>query len=314
MAWPLVSVVIPTQSRDRQALLWRAVNSVLGQDYPGPIECLVVFDGSKPAVAGVETKEGRVLRILTNVRVSGPGGTRNTGAMDARGEFLAFCDDDDEWVERKLRLQIDALGNRLAAVATCGIYVCHDGHAIARLPPNRPITFRELLRSRHMEVHPSTLVMRRKTFLEYVGPLDEDIVLRSGYCADYEWLLRASRRCRLVAVREPLVRVRWHPGAWSMMQDDSGARWQTIIAALTYLMRKYPEFEEERRGLARIYGQIAFAYAALGQRGLSSQWTAKCLSLNPLDVRGYLAALVNSGLIRWQVVLRLVNLMGRGIT
>jgi hypothetical protein len=234
--------------------------------------------------------------------------------MDARGEFLAFCDDDDEWLERKLRLQIDALANHLAAVATCGIYVCQGGHATARLPPNRPITFKDFLRSRYAEVHPSTLVMRRKTFLEYVGPLDEDAVLESGYCADYEWLLRASRRCRLVAVREPLVRVHWHTGAWSMMQDDAGARWQTVIAALTYLLGKYPEFQEEQRGLARICGQIAFAYAALGERVQSRQWTAKCLSLNPLEVRCYLAALVNSGLIRWQVVLRLVNLLGRGIT
>jgi len=293
--------------------LRKAVNGVLGQDYPGPIECLVVFDQIKPAVPAVETKEGRVLRILTNVRVSGPGGTRNTGAIDARGDFLAFCDDDDEWVERKLRLQISALANHLAAVATCGIYVCYGSHAIARLPPNRPITFRDFLQSRHAEVHPSTLVMRRKTFLEFVGPLDEDVVLRSGYCADYEWLLRASRRCRLVAVREPLVRVNWHPGAWSMMQDGAGAHWETIIAALTYLMEKYPEFQQEQRGLARISGQIAFAYAALGQRVQSRQWTAKCLSLNPLDIRGYLAVLVNSGLIRSEVVLRLVNLLGRGI-
>ena len=102
MPWPLVSVVIPTQ-RVRRALLQRAVRGVLDQDYPGPIECLVVFDRSKPEVPSVETREARVLRVFNNTRASGPSGKRNTGAMAAGGEFLAFCDDDDEWLENKLR-------------------------------------------------------------------------------------------------------------------------------------------------------------------------------------------------------------------
>ncbi|MGD0177500.1 MAG: glycosyltransferase family 2 protein [Candidatus Bathyarchaeia archaeon] len=312
MSWPLVSVVIPTQSRERQTLLCRAINGVFGQDYPGPIECLVVFDRSKPVVPSVETKDGRFLRILTNVRAAGPSGTRNTGAMAARGEFLAFCDDDDEWLERKLRLQIDALANHVAVVATCGIYVCYEGHAIARLPPNRTLTFRDFLRSRYTEVHPSTLTMRRQTFFEYVGPLDENDALKSGYCADYEWILRASRRCRFVTVRKPLVRINWHPGAWSMMQK--AARWEITIAALSYLIEKYPEFQQEPRGFARICGQIAFAYAALGKRAQSRQWTAKCLSINPLDIRAFLAILANSGLMRWETIVRFINMLGRGIT
>jgi len=308
LAWPLVSVIVPTQHRP--LLLRRAVSSVLGQDYPGPIECLVVFDRSKPAVPPVETGKNRVLRILTNERTSGPPGTRNTGAMDARGEFLAFCDDDDEWLERKLRLQIDALrANQSAKVATCGIYVCYSRRAITRLPPDRTLTFKDFLRSRHMEVHPSTLVVGRKTFLEYIGPLDEDIP--PGYCEDYEWILRASRSSRLVAVREPLVRVHWHSGSWSMMQGTE--RWQTVIAALTYLIEKYPEFQEEPEGLARICGQIAFSHAALGEKAQSRQWATKCISLNPLELRGYLALLVNSRLIRWETILQLVHLLGRGI-
>ncbi|HKQ02174.1 MAG TPA: glycosyltransferase, partial [Actinomycetes bacterium] len=41
---PAVSVVVPT--RDRPELLRRAVTAILSQTYPGPVECLVVFDQS----------------------------------------------------------------------------------------------------------------------------------------------------------------------------------------------------------------------------------------------------------------------------
>jgi len=43
---PTVSVVVPT--RDRPELLRRAVTAILEQTYPGPVECLVVFDQSDP--------------------------------------------------------------------------------------------------------------------------------------------------------------------------------------------------------------------------------------------------------------------------
>ena len=90
-------------------------------------------------------------------------------------------------------------------------------------------------------------------------------------------------------------------------------RWQTVIAALTYLIEKYPEFQGEPEGLARICGQIAFAHAGLGEKAQSRQWATKCISLNPLELRGYLALLVNSRLIRWETILQLVHLLGRGI-
>ena len=45
--WPPVTVIVAT--RDRPALLERAVRSVLSQSYPGDIECVVVFDQSSPA-------------------------------------------------------------------------------------------------------------------------------------------------------------------------------------------------------------------------------------------------------------------------
>ena len=63
---PAVSVVVPT--RDRPALLRRAVAAVLEQTYPGPVECLVVFDQSDPDLPWERLPAGRRLALHRNQR------------------------------------------------------------------------------------------------------------------------------------------------------------------------------------------------------------------------------------------------------
>lgn len=56
-SWPLVTAVVLTMNR--QQLLIRAVQSVIDQDYPGDIECLVVYDGTEPVIPDVRLRDGR---------------------------------------------------------------------------------------------------------------------------------------------------------------------------------------------------------------------------------------------------------------
>ena len=68
---PSVSVVIPT--RERPEFLREAVRSVLDQCYNGPIEALVVFDGSEPRELQALSADGdRRVTVLTNDRKPGP--------------------------------------------------------------------------------------------------------------------------------------------------------------------------------------------------------------------------------------------------
>src|SRR5260221_14250501 len=104
---PPVTAVIAT--RNRPDLLERAVLSVLDQDYEGPLECVVVFDQSEPHRLTVPDRQDRKLRVIENRRTPGLAGARNSGALEGTGEFIAFCDDDDEWLPSKLSTQIAQL-------------------------------------------------------------------------------------------------------------------------------------------------------------------------------------------------------------
>lgn len=305
---PSVSVVVPT--RDRPEELARAVRAVLGQSYEGDIECLVVFDQSPPVLPAVAPAAAarwrREVRTIVNRRAPGLAGARNSGILEANGELVAFCDDDDEWLPDKLRLQVATLREvPSASVVASGIQVVYEDRTRPRVPRTETITLEQLLRSRVMEIHPSTILAKREEVLEGVGLVDEEIP--GSYGEDYEWLLRSARRGAILAVKQPLVRVHWHESSWF------AGRWKTIIQAIRYLLEKYPEFEREPRGLARLYGRMAFAHAASGEKHLARRWATRSLRLNWREQRAYLALAVTFGVLSPQTILRLAHRMGRGI-
>src|SRR4051812_17434369 len=102
---PRVSVVIATV--DRPGLLERAVSSVLGQDYAGEIECIVVYDHVDIREFDAPPRRHRTLKFIQNSHRRGLPGGRNSGYDAATGELLAFCDDDDIWLPAKLRHQVE---------------------------------------------------------------------------------------------------------------------------------------------------------------------------------------------------------------
>lgn len=303
-ALPSVSVVVAT--RDRPELLARAVRGLLGQRYPGEIECVLVFDRCEPVVPDVEVGSARTVKPLTNSRTPGLAGARNTGVLAARGTLVAFCDDDDEWLPDKLMEQVRVVRARPDGIAVAtGITVAYGNRSVDRVPSSSEVTLRDLLRSRRMDIHPSSILIRRSAFLDRVGPVDEDIP--GSYGEDYEWLLRAARLGPVLTVQKPLVRVHWDRPSYF------ANRWQTIIESLTYLLSKHPEFHDEPRGLARIYGRIGFAHAALGERLDARRWALRSLRTDWRERRGYLTLLASAGLVSTDRLLRLAHRFGRGI-
>ena len=301
---PAVSVVVPT--RDRPEQLRRAVTAVLEQTYPGPVECLVVFDQSDPDLPWERLPAGRRLVLVRNQRTPGLAGARNSGILAATGGLVAFCDDDDEWLPEKLTRQVARLlATPSAAVATTGILVRYQDRTTTRLAPTELITHRQLLRSRITELHPSTVLVGRRQLLDDIGLVDEQ--LPGSYAEDYEWLLRAARLAPVLAVPEPLAVIHWHQS--SFFAD----RWPTIISALTYLVDKHRELQQEPSGLARIYGQIAFAHAALGERRPARRWARRTLSLNRRERRAYVALAISLGLVSAKTVVRMAHVAGKGI-
>jgi hypothetical protein len=90
------------------------------------------------------------------------------------------------------------------------------------------------------------------------------------------------------------------------------ARWQMMIPALHYQLEKHPELARQPRNLARMYGRLAFAHAALGERGAARSWARRSIRLDWRQPRGYLSYLVTLG-VPPRVIQRAANAAGRGV-
>jgi glycosyltransferase involved in cell wall biosynthesis len=304
--WPLVAVVLPT--RGRPELLREAVDSVLGQDYAGDLEIVVVHDQEQPQLELAELAEpGRSVTLLQNTHAPGLAGARNTGLDHVKADYVASCDDDDFWDRSKLRLQMARMVDEPElGVLGAGIRLLMSQTQVVDWPGDSPdITREQLLRNRRKELHSSTLLVRRSVY-DAVGGYDE--VLPNSYAEDYEFLLRAVAVAGVGVVNQPLASVRKYNASW--FRD----RAEVVATALEYLLQEHPEIATSRRGHARVLGQVAFARSTLGQRGAAVRLALRAVSRWPFAPHAVLALVHATTGADPRVLLGSVRRFGRGIT
>jgi len=204
----LVSVVIPTKGRPE--LLGRAIRSVLAQTI-GDLEIIVVVDGDDPAtVERLSLMTDSRLRFQVNAVSRGSGGARNQGGTAARGQWIGFLDDDDEWLPTKLERQL-ALGAGATdrVILTCrSAYQTPTGVSVRpREPYDNTMPFDEwLFDRRHLFggesfIQTSSLLMPTALFREYGFP-------DHGQHEDWEMVIMALKYRKIALVTAPEILVR----------------------------------------------------------------------------------------------------------
>lgn len=186
---PLVSVIIPTYRRS--VLLRRAIESVRRQTY-GNVEILVVDDASRDDTeATVRSIADPRIRYICHPMNKGVSATRNTGIMEARGEYIALLDDDDRWCEAKLEKQVRALENYDAVLCT----------TIMQGIPTR-VVWSERISLAHLRrgsFYPSGLMAKTGVLRDVMF----DETLRVG--EDWDLFIRIALRYRIGWLKDALV-------------------------------------------------------------------------------------------------------------
>jgi glycosyltransferase involved in cell wall biosynthesis len=227
---PRISVVIPTYQRLEACR--RAISSALEQELPA-LEVLVCDDGSTDGTqAALEAWAGeeprlRYLRLARNF--GAPAAARNLGTQSARGEWVAFLDDDDVWLPEKLRIQAEAISTgRYDVVASDAARSSGEpyfGHERASEPDRA-----ELLR--HNPVITSTAVARRSSLIEAGGFTDSAVGMSITGVEDYAaWLNLAYRGARFVVLPDRLVE---YDDAGEDRVSSAAARQEAEVAAVRW--------------------------------------------------------------------------------
>lgn len=296
--WPSVSVVVPT--RDRPDLLRETLDAVRGQDYPGVLGAIVVFDRSDPDPALVSDDPLRPVTVVRNDRVPGAAGARNTGVLAATTDLVAFCDDTDLFLPGKMLAQCTVLRDEPdAEIVTCGLRLFGPDLEIDRSIPLDRVRHRDLLDGHMPQLHPSGIVMRRSAGWLF----DEEIP--GSYGEDYEFLLRASARAPIRNLRLNGVGIRWHQGSYFGVLQNA----PLISAAVRWLLGRY---DFPRAGYAHWAGKVAFAEAVQRHRKEALRWSWRTMRRRPLDARALLATVVALG-VPAPLIMKVLDRMGRGV-
>jgi glycosyltransferase involved in cell wall biosynthesis len=233
MPRPLVSVIVPVHKCIDY--LEQALRSVLDQDGP-PIEVIVIDSSTKESRGFVPAMaDARVRRYFQEPR--GVSAARNVGIQQARGEFIAFQDADDEWLPGKLELQIQALRKFPEAALAFTDSMMFRGTTVIQASMNRHM-LEDWCRSHGSDLsgcyygplYPQLLmrdcmntsaVMIRRSVLDSHDGFDETFKVGE----DYDLWLRIAKQYPMIFIDRVLTKYRVHAEGLSGGDDVRTLRW-----------------------------------------------------------------------------------------
>lgn len=252
---PRVSVIIPTHNR--AGLLPRAVESVLAQTHDD-YELIIVDDCSSDDTQRViaEFADSRIRHFRHEVN-RGVSAARNTGIANARGEYIAFLDDDDEWLPTRLAKQsaiMDTAPSRVGFVYGWMDVVYPDSGGI-------PVPFDRLNAEGNIFSHMIRLrgclhstFLARTSSVRDVGGFDENMVARE----DSEFLCRLSQKWEAMVLPEVVSVYRRDHGHTQLTRMD---RQRRAAINIEFLNRHIALYESELRkspeGFAHVLRRLA---------------------------------------------------------
>ena len=230
MPGPAVSIVIPAYNS--APFIADTLRSVFAQTFTD-YEVLVVNDGSPDTPAlerAIAPYRDRITYLVQ--RNSGPSGARNLAIRQARGDFVALLDSDDEWLPDYLEEQIRRMRDEPSIVLlySDGVIVGGplDGRRLMEVTPSHPEVTVERLIVEECTVLTSCTVARRQALID--AGLFPERFRRSEDA--HLWLRVALRGGRIAWHATPLVRHRRREGSLS---NDTAAMVRAYIDVLADL-------------------------------------------------------------------------------
>jgi len=203
----LVSVIIPTYGRCEY--LQRSIDSVLNQTYSN-CEVIVVDDNGKSSSQGVKTQKlmanylshSKVKYLQHDINKNGSA-ARNTGLTASKGEYIAYLDDDDEFMPEKIEIQMTLLelDTDFNAVYCLNNRFYH-GKSVQTTKYTKSGNCQLDVLCMKSDITTPSLLMRKRAIIE-MGGWDEDFLRHQ----DFEFLIRFFEQNSIKCIPEILLKI-----------------------------------------------------------------------------------------------------------
>ena len=278
---PKVSVIIPTFNR--ADLLPRAVNSVLYQTFTD-YEIIIVDDCSSDNTQDVmATLSGPSIRQIRHDRNKGQSAAINTGIANARGEYVAFLDDDDEWLPNKLDGQVQILDSSADNVGLVYGHMDRIEDSTGRLIPS----YRSIAEGDIFEdalalniPGPTIVLLVRSSIARDIGGFDEDL---SRY-NDADFICRVSRHYHVTVFPQVVARAHFDHEHEQMGHEEPKYLADAVNFLRMHMDRFASELDERPRTLSTLFRRLARVEIVRGNRRAALSALVSAFRLDPLGV------------------------------
>lgn len=276
----LLSVIIPTF--DRQiSIIDRAVKSIQMQTYPD-IEIVIVDDNKNNSSLSVNIKKYCQENGIIYIKQFGNSGAcnaRNIGVVNSQGEYIAFLDDDDEWLPSKASEQITMLKKGYGLVFSKGINV-YTNLNFKELPYGnngnfiQNPKFEDLLIKNYIGTTSQIMITRECFFL--VNGFDPNFPARQ----DYDFCLRVSQHYRLYGIDHILFR-HYHHSQYQISENIN----HTLNGYLELYVKYKPFYQKQPMAYINICCKISKSYLHKREYFLWAFWMIKALIKHPTKLK-----------------------------
>lgn len=266
-----VSVIIPSYNREE---VEQAVKSALAQTVED-MEVIVVDDCSDiPVRERLDCISDERVTVIRHKENRNGAAARNTGIDNAKGQYVAFLDDDDFWLPDKLEKQLLRMQEtNYGAVYSQLLY--KSGMKNEIVGSNKEGDLRK--DSLKMQLHGgfgSTLVVR-KEIAEEVGGFNEDLERYQ----DGEFLIKIMSKTKIACVDEPLAVIYGHEGFVEPYKRENAKL--EFLDHFSDLIDSYG-FAESRYVRAVHYLELSWILSNAGDTKKGLKYLAKSLKESPV--------------------------------
>lgn len=277
----MISVIITTYKREPSMVL-RAISSIISQTYQD-IELIVVDDSPddyalRSSVESTVKEQGKQstkieVRYIPHEKNLGACAARNTGLNASKGEYIAFLDDDDEWLPNKLEKQLKVMEQTEAGLVYCGCYIKDDINGTIR--ERKAELYRGMVFDRlifHNFIASTSFPLIRKECILAAGGFDTKMLAAQ----DYDVWLRIAEKFIVDYVAEPLVIYHEHGS------EQISTNPQKKINGLERLNAKYKVLLDSNPSLWRCRNIALIPYyVQVGDIGKALKLWGECASKKP---------------------------------
>lgn len=230
----LISVVITSYKRERKHIE-AAINSVKNQTYKH-IEIIVVDDNGNEKEYSEELRNicsEYGVTYLKNLQNMGAQYSRNIGVLNSNGAYIAFLDDDDIWMPKKIEKQLALFSDPEVGMVFCDGYSFEDGNL------DNKWEFREA------SIYDRPISLKLELFNDYIGSTSQALIKRDCFAKvglfdvdmparqDYEMWLRICKFYKVVGCSEKLLLYRYHPG------ERISTNWEKCFNSYRLVLEKH---------------------------------------------------------------------------